>query len=436
MPYAASADLLLALVALEGEGTSLVIIDPISEALSVERERTFGGEPLYRVKFHSVVITSDDVVSTPGRGGEALERAIQHYTVLQLAYLTGLSEGALQICLSHVRERQQFGRSIGSFQAVAHRCVDMQTDIDAMRILTLQAAWELGRSGRNRPSVSVAKAYGNGAARRIFTNAHQVTAAMGFSMEFDLQLFTRRAKAIELNGGATTAHLERVAVAIGLDEDWTDVSSAGADPVLTERIGSALVVTLNRPERLNATNFRMNERLRQIWVDTAADADVRTVILTGAGRGFCVGADATEVLGTRTATDVSLEEEISFLPGRNLDIPVICAVNGLCVGGGLHFVADSDITIASSNAEFMDPHVNMGQVSGIEPASLAFRVPVTWLTRLALLGRGERISAGRALEIDLVSEVVEPAVLLGRAFRASPRRWQTHHRPPSAERDG
>jgi enoyl-CoA hydratase/carnithine racemase len=93
----------------------------------------------------------------------------------------------------------------------------------------------------------------------------------------------------------------------------------------------------------------------------------------------------------------------------------VAAVNGVCAGGGLHFVADADIAIASDTAWFTDPHVTVGQVSGIEPVSLAMRVPLNALALLALCGRGERWDARRALDLGLVSEVLEPDRLLGRA---------------------
>jgi enoyl-CoA hydratase/carnithine racemase len=87
----------------------------------------------------------------------------------------------------------------------------------------------------------------------------------------------------------------------------------------------------------------------------------------------------------------------------------------VCAGGGLHFVADADIVFASEQAWFTDPHVTVGQVSGIEPVSLALRVPLHALALLALAGRSERWDARRALELGLVTEVVAPDRLLDRA---------------------
>jgi alkylation response protein AidB-like acyl-CoA dehydrogenase len=118
--------------------------------------------------------------------------------------------------VDYAKTRVQFGRPIGSFQAVAHRCVDMRSDIDALEVLTRKAAWSLAAGRPSHLEVGVAKTYGGDALRRIFAHAHQVHGAIGFSMEYDLQLFTRRAKAAELTWGSTAAHRERVARAIGL----------------------------------------------------------------------------------------------------------------------------------------------------------------------------------------------------------------------------
>lgn len=183
----------------------------------------------------------------------------------------------------------------------------------------------------------------------------------------------------------------------------------------TRRDGPVLHVTLDRPEQRNAFDRAMMEELTQLWQVTARDAAIRVVVLTGRGKGFCAGADVGDLAGPRRPRGEHVDDELSFLPGRSLGVPVIVAVNGVCAGGGLHFVADGDIVIASQDAWFTDPHVSVGQVSALEPVSLALRVPIPWLLRLALLGRGERLTAADALAIGLVTEVVESGQLAARA---------------------
>ncbi|MFM7272524.1 MAG: enoyl-CoA hydratase/isomerase family protein, partial [Gammaproteobacteria bacterium] len=95
--------------------------------------------------------------------------------------------------------------------------------------------------------------------------------------------------------------------------------------------------------------------------------------------------------------------------------PVICAVNGMAVGGGLHFVADSDIVLAVEHATFFDTHVKVGLVAGLEPVMLARRIPLEAVMRLALSGGAERLDAARALQIGLVGETVSRERLMPRA---------------------
>jgi enoyl-CoA hydratase len=109
------------------------------------------------------------------------------------------------------------------------------------------------------------------------------------------------------------------------------------------------------------------------------------------------------------------------LTGWHLGVgtPVVAAVNGICAGGGLHFVVDADIVIASTEATFVDPHVSVGQVSNWEAVGLARRGPFTAAARLVLLGSQERLSAERAHQLGLVSEIVPPSSLREAAQRVA-----------------
>src|SRR5204862_1580441 len=92
--------------------------------------------------------------------------------------------------------------------------------------------------------------------------------------------------------------------------------------------------------------------------------------------------------------------------------PVIAAVNGTCAGGGLHFVADADIVVAASDATFLDPHVSIGQVAAYETIALVDKSPAEAILRMAFTGRHERMSARRAYELGICSQVVDPPVAL------------------------
>ncbi len=142
-----------------------------------------------------------------------------------------------------------------------------------------------------------------------------------------------------------------------------------------------------------------------------ADPDVRVIVHTGNGRAFQVGADVEELDGEAV---LQFQETMRTLDLKltawhcNVEKPVITAVNGVCAGGGLHWVADADIVIASSDASFVDPHVSIGQVSALETIALMRKMPAEAVLRMALVGSHERLSAQRAYELGMISQVVDP----------------------------
>jgi enoyl-CoA hydratase/carnithine racemase len=186
------------------------------------------------------------------------------------------------------------------------------------------------------------------------------------------------------------------------------------ESIEVESRGATLLVTLARPHARNALDVTMMSELRSLW--TSLPDGVRCVVITGAGSAFCAGADMSLLESDRDDAAATAAEELSFLPGDAVGVPVIAAVNGACAGGGLHFVADADITIASAAASFTDPHVSVGQVTALEPLTLRLRMRPDVLARMVVLGRHERLDAERALEAGLVSEVLAADALLPRAL--------------------
>lgn len=171
-------------------------------------------------------------------------------------------------------------------------------------------------------------------------------------------------------------------------------------------------VTLNREKAGHAFNVRMCDEMLHIWEDFKNDDDMRVAVVTATGtRFFCAGVDIKESR-TRPMGHV-------WLPvARVMDEiykPIVCAVNGMCVGGGLHLPIDSDILIGSENAQFFDSHVNVGLISGWEPIGLSRRIPLNYVLRMALQGKSYRIDAQEALRIGLLTEVVPADQLRERA---------------------
>jgi enoyl-CoA hydratase/carnithine racemase len=189
-----------------------------------------------------------------------------------------------------------------------------------------------------------------------------------------------------------------------------------SDVIALDIVDRTLIVALDRPLRANALDETLMRDLRTLWQHVATESWVRCVVLTGSGKAFCAGADMAMLAAPRADVGETAAEELGFVPGRHLAVPVIVAVNGVCAGGGLHFVADADICIAARSARFVDPHVTAGQVSGLEPLELLGRVRRDVVVRMALLGRNETLDAEAARSAGLVSEVVEQDALLPRAL--------------------
>src|SRR3954452_7187077 len=191
------------------------------------------------------------------------------------------------------------------------------------------------------------------------------------------------------------------------------MSFSSFEHLVVERRGPVGWLINNRPDQLNAMNARMRDEFAVAWKELDADPEVRVIVHTGEGRAFQTGVDVTEI-----ATDgqgmqryqQSVEDWDLHFTAWHQEVwkPVITAVNGLCVGGAFHWVADADIVIASSDAQFFDPHVSVGQVVAIEAIGLMRKMPVEAVMRMAFMGKYERLSAARAYELGMISQVVDP----------------------------
>ena len=186
--------------------------------------------------------------------------------------------------------------------------------------------------------------------------------------------------------------------------------------LIVERQGDVGWLIFNRPEVGNAMNATMLGELELAWRELDDDDRVKVIVNTGAGKAFQTGLDVVQLSRDRDALKEQSRRtkraELRLSAWQNgVATPVIAAVNGVCAGGGLHFVADADMVIASSSASFLDPHVSIGQVTAFEAIALLRKIPAEAVMRMALMGSQERISASRALDLGLVSEVVEPDAL-------------------------
>jgi enoyl-CoA hydratase/carnithine racemase len=180
-----------------------------------------------------------------------------------------------------------------------------------------------------------------------------------------------------------------------------------------ERRGPVGWLIFDRPDRANAMDATMLAELERAWRELDDDPDVRVIVNTGAGASFQTGLDVVQLSrdpeALREQSRRTRNAELRFTAWHNsVWKPVIAAVNGTCAGGGLHFVADADIVIAASDATFLDPHVSIGQVAAYEDIALVLKSPMESIMRMALVGRHERISAARAHQLGILSQVIDP----------------------------
>ncbi len=179
-------------------------------------------------------------------------------------------------------------------------------------------------------------------------------------------------------------------------------------------------VTLARPKARNAINAKMQEELRGIWTDFRYDDDVRCVVLTGEGDHFCAGIDRGEAVSEENNKAMAEGNYPGYPtawmyddPGRDIgpktcDLwkPVIAAVRGMALAGAFYMLGETEFIIATEDATFFDPHVTYGMTAAFEPIQMLAKMPFHEIMRMSLLGAHERMSARRAYEIGLVSEVV------------------------------
>ena len=192
------------------------------------------------------------------------------------------------------------------------------------------------------------------------------------------------------------------------------------ETILVDITDGVAWVSLNRPKVRNAVNMQMQTELAQVWRSFRYDDSVRCVVLAAEGDHFCTGIDRSEAIADDNVESMAAGDYPGYPtpwmyddPGRDLgpktcDLwkPVIAAVQGMACGGAFYMLGETEFIIASEEAVFFDPHVTYGMTAAFEPMQMLAKMPFQEVMRMSLLGSYERISAGRAHEIGLVSEVV------------------------------
>ena len=198
------------------DGITLLLVDAQSNGVSVDKLKTIATDNQCEVTFNNVSVPAANVLGEAGNGWSHLRLLLQKGAALRCCQMVGALQEVLDMTVEYVKNRVQFGRPIGSFQAIQHYCANMATDVDGSRFITYQAIWRLGEGLSSDLEVSSAKAWVSDSAQRVAATAHQCHGAIGFTQEHDLQLFTRRLKAWEVSFGDGDYHRERVAQAMDI----------------------------------------------------------------------------------------------------------------------------------------------------------------------------------------------------------------------------
>ncbi|HZS16168.1 MAG TPA: acyl-CoA dehydrogenase family protein [Candidatus Dormibacteraeota bacterium] len=202
----------------DGDGVTLFVVDTAAPGVTVRQLKTMDQtRRVASVSFADVTVSADRVVGGEGRGWSVLRRGIDRALVAISAELCGVAQRAMEMSVEYAKTRQQFGRPIGSYQAVSHKCADMLVAVESAKSLTYHAAWAVDNDVPEAPmAAAMAKAYASDAARKVTGDAIQVHGGIGFTWEHDMHLYFKRAKWGETTLGDAVYHRERVAQALEL----------------------------------------------------------------------------------------------------------------------------------------------------------------------------------------------------------------------------
>jgi alkylation response protein AidB-like acyl-CoA dehydrogenase len=198
-------------------GISIFIVDADSAGLTRTLLKTMAGDKQVKVDFERVRVGPEGLLGELNHGWPQVEKTLQRAAVAQCCLMSGAAQEILSMSLEYGKSRVQFGRPIGSFQAIQHHCADMAIDVDSSRFLTYKAAWMLSEGIPCRKEVAMAKAWTADAYRRVAVLAHRIHGATGFTMDHDLQFYSRRVTTGEVSFGDASHHREVVAQEIGLE---------------------------------------------------------------------------------------------------------------------------------------------------------------------------------------------------------------------------
>lgn len=221
VPYAHVADYILCATRTDGHkdqegGITLFLVDAHADGIHKKVLKTITGEKLCEVTFQSVTVHKSSIVGEFNRGWSIMEKALTEAALAECGWMVGGARWILDTAVAYAKERIQFGVPIGSFQAIQHKCSNILVDVDGATFITYYAAWLVSEDDQNKAiAASEAKCWCSDMYNRTASEGIQILGGIGFTLEHDMQLYFRRAKASEIAFGDSHYHREKLAQMFG-----------------------------------------------------------------------------------------------------------------------------------------------------------------------------------------------------------------------------
>jgi len=200
----------------KAEDITVFIIDSKTLGITVTPLQTMAGDKLCEVIFNNVSVPKENILGEVNKGWEIVTRTVEYAAAAKCCTMIGAMQQSLDMTVDYAKERNQYGKAIGSFQVIQHYCANMSIDVDGTRFSTYKAVWKLSGDMPAAKEVAIAKAWANEAFERVSTLAHQIHGAIGCTIDHDLHYYTRTGKSAALTYGSGDYYREIVASEIGL----------------------------------------------------------------------------------------------------------------------------------------------------------------------------------------------------------------------------
>ena len=216
VPDAQTAGKILVPAAIEGRGLTLFLIDAQAPGIEFRPLKTLARDKQCEVVLDGVSVGASSIIGAPGSGWEIVEQTLDLAAAAKAAEMVGGAQAVLDMAMAYSRERVQFDRPIGSFQAIQHHLANMWMDVTGARHLVNVAAWKFFQGEPAGREAAMAKARAGRSFRRVTTLGHQIFGGIGFAHEHDMHLYHRRSISGDQAFGSGDYHYERTAAALGL----------------------------------------------------------------------------------------------------------------------------------------------------------------------------------------------------------------------------